>query len=244
MTATLLLFLVLLIAVFIADRKGLPGTKIALCILGALAIAVAVVRMTRVSREQARSPSNILARSMGYMLGRTAVEAFPDGGEVLVVQSHLNTPRFQVMHEAERAGLEQALKGSSLRVAAVEPANREEEGVSILELEAAMAIPYEDFQSYLRSYPDVLVIISFTGLPDIAIDELPEDAPGLLVYGTYDLEQCAPWLRGGKLLATVCYRPDADWAALPEPDDTEETAFNRWHVLVTPENLDAELSRL
>lgn len=205
-------------------------------ILIGLAVALMVVAFGIIKRDRSHpdlSQTPIYERSVGYALGQAAAEAFPKGGELLVVRLRFDKPWARIKADGYVDGLQQGLRGTSLEIAGVEPESIFPGAYMGLD---EPVIPLPELMGLLEEYPDVVGIISFCGFPGVKLGQLPEEVPPLFVAGTHTLRH-GQWLQSGRAMAMVVGRPDVEGDVDLSGRTPLSEVFESINYLVTADNL-------
>lgn len=175
----------------------------------------------------------VYERSVGHALGRAAVNAFPDGGKLLVIR--MRYPKEWANRKADGYvdGLKKGLDGSKLRIAGIEPDQPLPEAVSGLD---EPSIPMPKLLAYLETYPDIVGVVSFFGFPQVSLADLPESVPPLLVAGSHRFGH-GKWVQSGRVVAMVAPRPDVEGELDLSEKRPLEDVFRSLCYLVTADNL-------
>lgn len=216
-----------------AFRENLRKQPALVAVLIGVVVLLAVGSLVKDQTHPDLKGAPVYERSVGYALGQAAVNAFPDGGEILVIRLRFDKSWAKAKADGYVAGLEQGLDGSGVKVAGVEPKSIFDGAYVGVD---DPTIPMPELMALLRKYPDVDAVVSFCGFPDVSLKELPPEMPPLLVAGTHSLRH-GKWLQQGKAIAMVITRPDVEGDVDLSKGRPLNEVFDDLNYLVTADNL-------
>ena len=253
---TILTVLLLVALVIVAWRRQQSPTRAFNALLAALAVASlgsAVVVWQRPQREVARQIARIerVHEAIGFALGRAVAQAFPQGGDVLVLLPGLPVkfPKSGV-GAAQVKGLRAGFGRDNLHAVPVgyTPASADE----AQEIQAdwpLRGIPLEKVNEWFVARRGAVAVVAFTvvgtgphRLPATQIPPLFASGTPILGTGTGDQALWLDWVKPGGLEAVVV-SPGFDWATAAAPSSLPEV-FEKCCELITPANVASARSRL
>ena len=147
-------------------REPLRKQPVVPGVLIVLVVGVALASLLKDTTHPDLKKAPVYERSVGYALGQAVANAFPDGGDVLVIRLRFDKSWAKAKADGYVAGLEQGLKGSGIKIAGVEPKSVFEGAYLGLD---DPTIPMPELKTLLTEYPDVNAVVSFCGFPDVSL---------------------------------------------------------------------------
>lgn len=249
---------ILLIALIIVAwrRQQSPSRMLnallALLVVACLGMAVAV--WLRPRREIARQVARFerVHEAIGFELGRAVAQAFPQGGDVLVLLPGLPAkfPKSGV-DAAQVKGLQAGFGRGNLHAVPVgyTPASADE----AQEIQAdwpRRGIPIEKINEWFAVRRGAVAVVAFTAVGTGPHRRLPTQIPPLFASGTPilgtgsgDHDLWLDWVKPGGLEAVVVSASGFDLAAAAASGSLPEV-FHKCCELITPDNVAAARSRL
>lgn len=175
-------------------RWGRPTLVALLSVIG---LCVAGIQLVRQAAPR-RPPAAIeISEAAGGRLGRELAGAFPEGGEMLVVQDR-SSAAARVVADRELAGLRAGLGPAPFALATAGPGDTGSDGPGRLETISASA-----FSDWVRSRSGAVAVVSFVGVPVGTTAVALRGAPPLfaLFYGGYG--HWLPLMREGAMAGVV-----------------------------------------
>ncbi len=241
MTATLLILVLIALVVVYARRKAQPDlARVALPVLGALALLLVGVRTLRSDRTAAIvHVSASYAEAQGYVLGEALADTIPKGSKVLVVRWDTPHEPYPALAEGELQGLLAAVKRADLELVQVgpdpfAPANENPDSVNSL---GETGVPVDMVAEWMTTHPDIAAIISFCELHPHVLRKSPPNLPPLYFVAHSDLNRSLyQAVETGKAKAVVLLKPGSDWRTTP-PSGSAHDVFAVRYLLLTKDNL-------
>ncbi|MDF3129491.1 hypothetical protein P0Y35_09825 [Kiritimatiellaeota bacterium B1221] len=162
MNFILFLLLLSLSMVWMKGRNH-PQGRLCLGILAGLSLVTGVVKIVRPPESATRLNELRVQESCGYMLGKAAMRAFPEGGVFAV----LNMPTFSsrvTPTDAKMKGLKSAFKGQPYELVELDL------GLLPMDLKSFFShlenrVPVPEFWQQVQQVPGHTALISLVGLP-------------------------------------------------------------------------------
>ena len=236
---TLLIVFAIALLIVVTQRDRIP--RVANPILYSLLVAIFLLLSGIFSRDCGRQSSDqgILdfGEVCGGKLGEHIAQAFPEGGEVLVLQLFRGKPAgpggSSPMAEAQIKGLKRGFGKTGLKSIL----GTLEGGVEILEVirMGSGMIPEEMFLQALEQAPQAVAVVSCVGVP--VLQSLPENLPPIYLLSGADRGTCRSLLSSGVVSAGVFLKSGPDFKTKPNRGMSADEIFNLRYVLVTADAL-------
>ena len=252
---TILTILLLAALVTVVWRRQQAPTQALNALLAVLAVAslgAAVVVWQRPHREVARQIARIerVHEAIGFALGRAVAQAFPQGGDVLVLLPGLPArfPKSGV-GAAQVKGLQAGFGRDNLHAVPVgsTPASADE----AQEFQAdwlRRGVPFAKINEWFMARRGAVAVVALTAV-GTGLNWLPQTqipplfASGTPILSTGDQALWLDWVKPGGLEAVVISPNGFDWATAAAPNSLPEV-FQKCCELITPANVAAARSRL
>ena len=248
---TILLSLLLITLAIVAWRRQQSPTRLGSGLLLVLALAslgVVVAVWRRPQQEVARRTSQIerVHEAIGFELGHAVAQAFPQGGEVLVLLPGL-PGKFPDggLGVAEVRGLRTGFGPANLRAIPVghSPASAEE-AMEIQSDWPSRGVPFELINEWYAAQRGAVAVVAFTIVGTGPRGRQPPQIPPLFLLGAPVMEaNWLDWVKPGAVEAVVLNRSSFDWEAAASPSSLTEV-FQNCCELITPANVAAVRDRL
>jgi hypothetical protein len=237
----LILVVVALIGVVVAQRRGKEGLRFPAVALALLAMGLAVTFALRPKPPAYLDRMEPFHRSVGYMLGRSLQERFPETTKVIVLQDRREDPTVQRLAKQQAEGLKEGLGNEAcelvlldFREIEVESTLLPEEGID----RQAVLSSFEKFKAVLAAHPEVSNIVSFVGYPSyLRLLLRRDDRYGSFVWDL-GLQENVDWdaeMAGARVLARVSYARTQNLETdLPREISMEEIFARRYQLATAP----------
>ena len=248
-----ILVVALIIAAWYRQQSPSPLLNTLLIVLTLACLGMAVAVWFRPHLEEARwiNSSNRIQEAIGFELGRAVAQAYPQGGDVLVLLDGLPGKFPKDGAGADRVkGLQAGLGRGKLHAVPVgyKPAS----DLEAMEMNAEWSrrgVPFENINAIFAAHQGAVAVVALTLVGDGPHLRVPNQIPPLFAMGIpvigNDAGSKDRWLdliRPGALEAVVSQRnvnPETIAASSPLPD-----VFKTCCEMITPANVAEARSRL
>lgn len=237
----LILVVVALVGVLIAQRRGKEGLRFPAVALALLAVGLVVTFALQPEHPAYLDRMEPFHRSVGYMLGRSVRERFPEATKVVVLQDRRENPTVMRLTNQQTEGLKEGLGNEAcelvlldIREIEAESTMPSEEGVD----QEALLSSFEKFKAVLGAHPEVSGIVSFVGYPSyVRLLLRREDRYGSFVWDV-GMAENVEWdkeMARERVLARVSYAriPNME-TDLPRAISMEEVFAMRYELATAP----------
>jgi len=252
-TVTVLLLAAL---VTVAWRRRQSPTRALTALLAVLAVAslgAAVLVWRRPQQEVARQIAQMerVHEAIGFTLGRAVAQAFPQGGDVLVLLPGLPAkfPKSGV-GAAQVKGLQAGFGRDNLRAVPVGYAPASADEAREIQVDwPGRGVPFAKINEWFVARRGAVAVVAFTmvgrGLhrqPQPQIPPLFLMGTPIMGMGSEDRDLWLDWVKPGGLEAVVVFPAAFDWATAAAPNSLPEV-FQNCCELITPDNIVAARAR-
>jgi len=249
--------LLLAALVTVAWRRQQSPTRALNALLAVLAVASlgsAVLVWRRPQQEVARQIAQMerVHEAIGFTLGRAVAQAFPQGGDVLVLLPGLPAkfPKSGV-GAAQVKGLQAGFGRDNLHAVPVAytPASADEAREIQFDW-PARGVPFAKINEWFAARRGAVAVVAFTMVGRGLHRPPPTQIPPLFLIGTpimgtgsEERDRWLDWVKPGGLEAVVVFPSAFDWATAAAPNSLPEV-FEKCCELITPANVAAARSWL
>ena len=248
---TILLVILLVLLTIVAWRRQhspSPLLNAVLVVLLVACVGVAGAVWRRPQQEVARRALQIerVHEAIGFELGRAVVQAFPQGGAVLVLLNGL-PKKFpdNGVGAAEVRGLQAGFGRANLQAVPVgySPASAEE-AMEIQSDWPRHGVPFELINEWFAAQHGAVAVVAFTIVGTGPRGRQPPQIPPLFLLGAPAMETSwSEWVRPGAVEAVALNRSGFDWQAAAGSSSLAGV-FKNCCELITPANVAAVRDRL
>lgn len=229
----------------LGPRETLAGGLWVLAVL-VLGTVLYLQRAPHRQAEQYRQKELRVQEAIGYRVGRAVAEAFPQGGEVLVLlDDWSDVPPRQGRNAARWNGLRRALSTANLRAVLVAHAPASDAEADEMRLEwPQRGVPAARLRVWCAERPSAVAVASFVAVDAAALAAGNHGLPALFCAVVPEGADWRRWLQRGEVRGVVLTRPDFRWEDVAGENAGWERVFEAcciWASAETLRQLPAEL---